>query len=149
MEAFLNGKKKYQKLVKDLSPKPKKLKNLLVSFLSGGVIGLFSVAVSKIFICNGIAEKEAFIWTLIIIIFLACLATGLGFFDRYVEKFQSGLSVPITGFAHSVTSSVMDYRKDGLVTGVGSNVFKLAGTVILYGIVAAFFFCLIKVIIYG
>ena len=58
-------------------------------------------------------------------------------------------NIPITGFAHSVTSSALDYKKDGLITGLGANVFKLAGSVILYGIVSAFILAVIKVVLYG
>ena len=53
------------------------------------------------------------------------------------------------GFAHSMTSAALEYRKEGFVTGVGSNIFKLAGTVILYGVVSAWFFGLLRLLIMG
>ena len=85
---------------------------------------------------------------LLIFIFLATLFTSLGFMDSLVSKFKSGLIIPITGFAHSITSSILDYRKDGFVTGIGSNVFKLAGSVLLSGILFAFIMAIVKLILY-
>jgi stage V sporulation protein AC len=82
------------------------------------------------------------------LIFLASLATALGFFDELINKFKCGLIIPTTGFAHSVTSSALEYRHDGMITGLGANFFKLAGSVILYGIVSAFFLCILKVLIW-
>lgn len=66
-----------------------------------------------------------------------------------MTKAKAGLLLPTTGFAHSVTSSALDYKKEGLITGLGSNFFKLAGSVILYGILAAFVMVIVKVIIHG
>ena len=80
-------------------------------------------------------------------IFIASLFTALGFFDKWVTKFKCGLIIPITGFAHSMTSSALDYKKEGLIYGVGSNMFKLAGSVIIYGIVSAWFFGIIRYLI--
>ncbi len=66
-----------------------------------------------------------------------------------MSKAKAGLLIPTTGFAHSVASSALDYKKEGLVTGLGSNFFKLAGSVILYGILSAFILVIVKVIIGG
>jgi stage V sporulation protein AC len=48
-----------------------------------------------------------------------------------------------------MTSSAIDYKKDGFISGIGSNTFKLAGSVILYGTISAFILTIIKVIING
>ena len=86
---------------------------------------------------------------IIILIFVASLSTALGFFDKLVTKFKCGLLIPITGFAHSITSAALDYKKEGMITGLGANFFKLAGSVLLYGIISAFFLSILGVIIYG
>ena len=140
----------YQKIVKKHTPKENKLKNVFLSFLVGGLIGLFGEIIIY-FLENtfSLAETEAGQWLCLIIIILASLFTGLGFFDDWVAKYRAGLIIPTTGFAHSITSSAIDYKKDGLITGIGSNTFKLAGSVIIYGVVSAFILVLIKVIIYG
>ena len=62
---------------------------------------------------------------------------------------ESTLIIPITGFAHSMTSAALEYRKEGLVLGIGANIFKLAGTVILYGIVSVYLFGIIRLIFIG
>ena len=70
------------------------------------------------------------------------------YYNYLVAKTKMGLILPTTGFAHSIASSALDYKKDGVIA-LGSNFFKLAGSVILYGMVSAFFLALLKVIIYG
>ena len=86
---------------------------------------------------------------IVFFIFLASLFTAFGFFDKWVTKLKCGLLIPITGFAHSMTSSSMDYKREGFIYGIGSNMFKLAGTVILYGVVSAYIFGFIRLIIMG
>ena len=81
------------------------------------------------------------------LIFVGSLCTALGFFDKLVTKFKCGLLIPITGFAHSMTSAALDYKKEGLIYGFGSNMFKLAGSVIVFGVLSAFFVALIKTIL--
>ena len=144
------NKDEYQKLVDELKPKEPKLRRAIVSFRVGGCLGL----IGQIFVfvlenSFGIPSKEAFIWLCITIIFLSSLLTSLGFFDNWVSTCQAGLFLPTTGFAHSITSAALDYRKDGLITGLGSNFFRLAGSVLLYGMVSAFFLGILGVIIYG
>lgn len=143
------NKKEYLKLVKKLTPKEKKWQNALNAFLMGGVLGFIADGL-KCLIVNWahITIKEATTWVLIIYILLASIFTGLGFFDKLVMKFKCGLIVPITGFAHSITSSALDYKSDGLITGLGGYFFRLAGCILLYGIIAAFFLAILKVIIY-
>ena len=82
-------------------------------------------------------------------IVFASLCTALGFFDKWVTKFKCGLLIPITGFAHSLTSAAIEYKNEGLILGIGSNIFKLAGSVILYGIVSVYIFGLLRVFILG
>ena len=135
----------YEKLVKKYTKNEDILKNTLVAFISGGVVGLISTIIYELLSLNMNSELSL-IWTIVILIFLSSLFTGLSFFDEWVKKFKCGLIIPITGFAHSITSSIIDYKKDGLIKGIGSNAFKLAGSVILYGILSSFILVIIKVI---
>jgi len=96
----------------------------------------------------GLSRANSFIWLCIILIFIGCFLTSLGFFDNWVSKFKAGLIIPTTGFAHSISSSALDYKKDGLITGLGANFFKLAGSVILYGILSAFILLIVRVILW-
>ena len=143
-------KQKYQELVKRTTPKPKKVTHCLIAFLIGGVIGFIS-EIFRLLMINyyNIKSDDADSIILFSLILMACFMTTFCDFDKWVVKFKAGLIVPITGFAHSIQSSALDYKKDGLITGMGANFFKLAGSVILYGIVSAFIFCVLKVVFYG
>ncbi len=142
------NKNEYLNLVKKLTPKEDKQKNYLLAFLIGGSIGALGEAI-KLFLIKFCHFKldDAVSMVLLIIIFGSCFLTSLGVFDNLASKFKCGVIVPISGFAHSIMSCALDYKKDGLITGLGSNIFKLAGCVLLYGIVSAFIFGIIKVII--
>lgn len=118
----------YKEYVKKVTPKENRWKNAIVAFISGGVIG----AISQILVSCFEVEGMLVIW-----IVLAAIVTGFGVFDNIVDKLKMGIIIPITGFSHSVTSSSLEYKKEGLVTGVGANYFKLAGCVILCGIVTS------------
>lgn len=128
----------YQDLVNSVTPKENKWKNMIIAFISGGVIGSVSEILVRVFDVN---------MMLIIWIVIAAILTGMGIFDSLVDKFKMGLIIPITGFSHSVTSSSLEYKNEGLVTGIGSNCFKLAGSVILYGVISATVFALVRSLI--
>ncbi len=144
------SKDEYQKLVKEMSPKEPKLRNALVAFLVGGSVGFLGEVIVNILMNSfGLARVDSYAWLAFILILLATFMTAIGKFDNLVSKAKCGLIIPTTGFAHSIQSAALDYKKDGLVTGIGANVFKLAGSVILYGIVSAFLLVLLKVVLYG
>lgn len=143
-------KEQYKKLINKKKPKESRFLNAFIAFVVGGFIGLFGEILSHIFMmCFGMSKVTSLSVVCLTLIFIASLCTALGFFDDWVKKGKCGLIVPTTGFAHSVTSAALEYKKDGLITGLGANFFKLAGSVILYGIVSAFFLCLLGVICYG
>ena len=96
-----------------------------------------------------IPRKEASVMVILSLIIIASILTAFGVFDTCVSKLKSALIIPITGFAHSMTSAALEYRKEGLVLGIGANIFKLAGTVILYGIVSVYLFGIIRLIFIG
>ena len=142
--------KKYQQIVDKHMPEENKSYNLVTAFIVGGLMGVLANFLLELYIyAFHIPTKEASGYMLITFIFVACLLTGLGIFDHLVQKGKMGLIIPITGFAHSMQSSIMDYKKEGPIYGMGSNVFKLAGSVILYGIVSAYVFGLIRFLIFG
>jgi len=144
------NKEEYQKLVKNMSPKEPKLRNAVVAFLVGGGIGFMGEVIVNILMKSfGLSRVDSFAWLAFILILFATFMTAIGKFDNWVTKAKCGLIIPTTGFAHSVQSAAIDYKKDGLVTGIGANIFKLAGSVILYGVVSAFFLVLLKVALYG
>ena len=144
------NKFEYQQLVKKHSPKEYKFKNAIIAFLVGGSIGFGGELIVKFLMESfGLSHVDSCAWLAFIIISLTCFMTAIGKFDNFVAKAKCGLIIPTTGFAHSFQSAALDYKKEGFVTGIGSNAFKLAGTVILAGIISAFFLVLLKVILYG
>ena len=143
-------KEEYKNLTQKVVPKENKLKNAIISFIVGGLIGLLAQIIFYVLTTEfNIKDKDATSMMMVFFIFISCLFTALGFFDNLVSKAKAGLIVPITGFAHAMTSSMIDYKKEGLVTGIGSNAFKLTGSVILYGVVSAYIFGTIRYLFFG
>ena len=142
--------KKYNMLVKKHTPKEDVSVNVLKAFIGGGLMGVIGQGLIDIYsyIFN-IPSKEAGIYMIVTLIFLGCLFTCLGWFDRLVNFFRCGLIIPITGFAHALESATLEYRREGLITGIGASMFKLAGSVIAYGIISAYTFGIIRLIIMG
>ena len=146
----MNYSDEYLKLLNEESKNPHILEDAFISFLSGGVMGMIcQILVESYIKVLDISVNLSISLTALTFIFFSSLLTGLGVYDDLVQKYKFGLIIPITGFAHSIASSLMDYRKDGFVTGLGSNMFKLAGSVILYGSMFALLGAIVKVIIYG
>lgn len=143
-------KEEYKKVVKKHTPKIDHIRSLSLAFFVGGAIGLLGQALIDLYvsICH-ISVKDAGVYMIVTLIFLSSLFTALGFFDDIIAKVKCGIIVPITGFAHAMTSAALEYRKEGFVLGIGSNIFKLTGSVILYGVVAAYVFGLIRVLVFG
>ncbi len=141
---------KYSKLIKEVIPKEDRLKNGIIAFLVGGFIGFLGEVIVKCLENNfNIVNKDATSIMIVILIFIASLLTAIGVFDNIVSIAKAGLIVPITGFAHAMTSSMIDYKKEGLVTGIGMNAFKLTGSVILYGVVSAYVFGIVRYLFFG
>lgn len=141
---------KYERIADRHKAEESRGRNAIVAFLVGGLIGMTGEGIIEL-ICyySHISRSEASTIMMVILIFIASLSTALGFFDKLVTKFKCGILIPITGFAHSMTSAALDYRKEGPIYGLGSNIFKLAGSVILYGVVSAWFFGMIRYLIGG
>ena len=138
---------KYDKIADQHKAKENKLFNIFIAFVVGGLIGLIGEALICFYSSFGISRSESSTLMSVSLIFVGSLCTALGFFDKLVTKFKCGLLIPITGFAHSMTSAALDYKKEGLIYGFGSNMFKLAGSVILYGVVSAWFFGMIRYVL--
>lgn len=143
-------KKDYQKLVDKNTPKEKRLKNGIVAFFIGGFMGIIGQGLIDLYMnWFDISSKQASVFMIVTLIFVGCFLTCLGFFDKWVNFARCGLIVPITGFAHAMMSAALEYKKEGMVTGIGANMFKLAGSVIIFGVVSAYTFGLIRLLILG
>lgn len=143
-------KNRYKEIVDKNTPKENRLKNAIVAFLVGGALGTFSELLLRCYtIWFNMPRKEAGVLVILTLIVIASVLTACGVFDVLVSKVKAALIIPITGFAHSISSAALEYKHEGLVLGIGANIFKLAGTVILYGVVAVYFFGIIRLIVMG
>ncbi len=143
-------KKKYQKIVDKHKATESRGLNLLIAFVVGGMVGALGQFLIEFYSYYlNISTKDASVFMIVTLIFFATLFTALGFFDKWVTFAKCGLIIPITGFAHSMASAGIEYKKDGPIYGLGSNLFKLSGSVILYGIVSAWAFGLIRYLLLG
>lgn len=142
--------KKYDAIVKKNTPKESRLRNGIVVFFVGGAIGALSELLLNAYsVWLDLPRKESGILVILTLIAISSILTALGVFDVCVNVLKSALIIPITGFAHSMTSAALEYKNEGLVLGIGANIFKLAGTVILYGVVSVYIFGIIRLLIIG
>ena len=125
----------YQRLVARLSPKSDMAQGIFRAYWVGGVICALGQTINDLF-AYGLkwGAQSASTATSICLIFASSLLTGLGVYDKIGKYAGAGSIVPITGFANSVVSPAMEYRREGLVMGVGAKMFTLAGPVLVYGI---------------
>ena len=143
-------KKEYQKIVNKYTPNEPRLRNAIIAFIIGGFMGILgNFLVEAYSYYFDLSTKDASVFMIITLIFLGCFFTCLGFFDKWVNFAKCGLIIPITGFAHAMMSAALEYRKEGLVTGLGANMFKLAGSVIIFGVVSAYIFGLLRLFVMG
>ena len=113
------------------------------AFLIGGSISFFAEILANVFLSFNIEEKKAYLYVTLIFILLASIATSLGFFDKIAVIAGAGTLVPVTGFSNAVTSSAIDTRSEGYVSGVGTKIFTVAGPVVLYSSLAGFLYGLV------
>lgn len=133
------NQKRYQKLVQEREWKPPRLRNALMAFTSGGLVCVLGQAVIQFYAGTmKISVKDAADPAVATMVLLGALLTGFGVFDKLARHAGAGLAVPVTGFANSIVSSALEFKREGLVFGVGGKMFQLAGSVIVFGVVTAF-----------
>lgn len=133
------NKQRFDDIVKKTEDKKDKLGRALIAFFSGGVVAIIGQAFFDLYSKGfNIEDKDAISLMLVTIIFITSLLTGFGVFDKISQKTGAGTFIPISGFANALTSSALESKSEGLIYGIGSNMFKLAGSVITYGIVSAY-----------
>lgn len=136
----------YQKLVQEKKPPRPVVRNAVAAFLVGGLICTVGQLVMNYFVSRGMPAKEAAGPTAGVMVFLGALLTGLGIYDQIGRFAGMGSALPITGFANSIVSPAMEFKREGFVLGVGARMFVIAGPVIVYGLVTSFLVGLIKML---
>ena len=123
-------------------------KNCLKAFFIGGCICFIGQLLSMFYIhLFDFTEKTAGNPTVATLIFITMLLTGFGVYDRIGQFGGAGTAVPVTGFGNAVISAAIEHRTEGFILGVGMNMLKLAGPVIVYGVFSAFVIALVKTIL--
>ena len=128
-------KKQYQEYVKEVTPTHNLWILMCKAFVTGGIICCIGQAILNY--CTGMLgmDKEtAGSWCSLILVLASVLLTGFNIYPQITKWGGAGALVPITGFANSVVSPAMEFRREGLVMGVGAKMFTLAGPVLVYGI---------------
>lgn len=138
----------YQQFQKDRELKRPVLKNCMKAFLVGGFICCIGQLISLFYITYfDFTEVTVGNPTVATLIFISMLLTGFGVYDHIAQFGGAGSAVPVTGFGNAVISAAIEHRTEGFVLGVGGNLFKLAGSVVLFGTFSAFIVALIKTIL--
>jgi len=133
------NKQEINRVVKEHQVKKGSLTRKLSAFVSGGVLGALGQGVLELYMKQlNMTQAQAAAPLAMTFIAVAALATGLGFYDRLGQRFGAGLFIPITGFSNSLSACALESKSEGLIFGIGCNMFKLAGSVLTYGIVAAY-----------
>lgn len=143
-------KKTLQDTAKKHVPTQHKGRNACIAFISGGALAV--VAQLYMMLCMdmlGMKQDKAVALTMVTVILITALLTGFGVYDKVAQKCGAGLFVPISGFANALTSCALEGKTEGLIYGIGSNMFKLAGSVLTYGIASAFVFGTIRYLLFG
>lgn len=127
----------YQTLVEEMKPKNKVIQNTIRAFIVGGLICLSAEILQSIMQNMGIENEMAKNLITLTYIFLGVFLTGIGVYEKLGKFAGAGSIVPISGFANSVASPAIEFKKEGLITGVGMRIFTVCGPVILYGTFAS------------
>ena len=139
---------KYQDLARAREPKRPVFANCIKAFVVGGLICSIGQGLQWLFINYfRFTEETAGNPTIAVLIIISVLLTGLGVYDHIAQWGGAGTAVPVTGFANTMASAAIEHRSEGYVLGVGGNMFKLAGPVIVYGVVSAFAVAIIRFVL--
>lgn len=137
MEQTEYSKKRYQEMVKEVSPNSKVLINCARAFVAGGFICVLGQLITNLLTARGMVLDDARLLTSVCLVFISILCTGLGWYEKMGKHAGAGTVVPITGFANSIAAPAIEYKKEGLILGVGAKMFIIAGPVIVYGTIAS------------
>lgn len=138
----------YQQTVEEIAPKRPVLKNCMKAFVTGGIICSVGQLISYVYMYFfSFTERTASNPTVATMVFISMLLTGFGIYKKIGQFGGAGSAVPVTGFGNAVISAAIEHKSEGFILGVGVNMFKLAGPVIVYGTFSAFVVTLIKTIL--
>ena len=133
MQTTQKAQQEYDKMVKKASPNSPIFTNCLKAFVSGGLICAGGQLLLNLFLDRNFTENEAALCVSITLIGISAVLTALGLYEKLGKFCGAGTIVPITGFANSVVSPEIEFKKEGMVFGMAAKMFLVAGPVIVYG----------------
>lgn len=136
----------YEDLVNQIKPKTPIVKNCIWAFMVGGLICTLGQVIMNFFSAQGLSKLDAGSATAVVLVFLAALFTGLGWYDVLGKHAGAGSIVPITGFANAIVASAMEFKREGYIFGVGARIFSVAGPTLVFGFAVSVVIGLIKVV---
>ncbi len=131
------NKKDYQNYVEQKADKSPLAKNMFNAFWIGGLICTLGQVITNTFMYYDFSKEDAGTYTSIILVLLSAVLTSLNLYGKIAKIGGAGTLVPITGFANAVVSPAIEFKNEGYVLGLASNIFKIAGPVITYGLIAS------------
>ena len=130
-------KENYSKLVELRSRNSRMGIDCLKAFLIGGVICTIGQGILELFLMTELSENDAKTLTSVTLIFIGVMLTALHLYERIAKHGGAGTLVPITGFANAMSSPAIEFKAEGLITGLAAKMFVIAGPVLVYGTTAA------------
>jgi stage V sporulation protein AC len=127
-------KEKFKTISSEVRPKSHLLRNCIRAFIVGGILCDIGQFFSSSLARTGLPKDDVSAWVSIIMVFIGAFLTGIGLYDKLAAFAGAGSLVPITGFANSIVSPAMEFKKEGFIFGVGAKMFVIAGPVLVYGI---------------
>ena len=139
-------KEEYLAYVDGKAKKSPIFKNICLAFLIGGLICVLGQVLLNWYLLLGMDKKLATGLVSVTLVFLSALFTGLNLYDDLAKYGGAGTLVPITGFANAIVSPALEFKREGMITGMAVKMFTIAGPVLVYGITASVIYGLILVI---
>lgn len=137
------SKKQYGKKVKKASPNSPVLKNCFRSFIFGGTICTIGQAIFRGYMVLGLTIADSRTAVSVTLILVSAVLTSLGIYDKIAKHAGAGTLVPITGFANAMVAPAMEFKREGMITGLGVKLFAVSGPVLVFGISASVIYGLV------
>lgn len=147
MRPSTREKEMYNQLAKTYRPPRPILKNMALAFLVGGAICVVAQVILD-YLSKRMSATQATAMTSSLMVFLGAFLTGLGIYDEIGRHAGMGAALPITGFANSIVSPAMEFKREGFVLGVSARMFQVAGPVIVYGSLSALIVSILRLYVF-
>lgn len=143
--------KEYSDFVDSKAKKSPIFKNITLAFISGGIICMIGQFITDIALSYGYDKNNAGMICSMILIFIGAFLTAINVYSKIGKYCGAGSAVPITGFSNSIVSPAIEFKTEGYILGLGANMFKIAGPVLVYGvtssIILGFIYWILKFIV--